>query len=273
MSAEVYEIHALKYAHHDRYSPENFLLGDPHDVLQPLAYFVWAVVGERRTFLVDTGFDEAMARIRGRTITTPVADGLRRLGISPASVEDVIITHLHYDHCGNHDLFPRARYHLQDSEIAYATGRHMRHALMRLPFEVDDVVAMVRKVFGGSVVFHDGEEEIAPGISVHRVGGHSKGLQCVRVQTRRGPVVLASDATHLYAHVDEGRVYPVTYNVAEVLEGYDMLRRLAASPEHIIPGHDPAVLDRYPATSPALAGIAARLDRVPTATPAPAPAA
>jgi glyoxylase-like metal-dependent hydrolase (beta-lactamase superfamily II) len=265
MAGEAYEVHALKYAHHDRYSHENFLLGDPHDVLQPLAYFVWAIVGERRTILVDTGFDERMARVRGRTITTPVEEGLSRLGIPPGSVDDVIITHLHYDHCGNHDLCPRARYHLQDDEMAYATGRHMRHPLMRVPFEADDVAAMVRKVFAGSVVFHDGEDEIAPGVSVHRIGGHSKGLQCVRVETRRGAVVLASDTAHLYAHLEEGRVYPVTYNVGEVLEGYDTLRRLAGSPDHIIPGHDPAVLERYPAASPALAGIAARLDVAPRA--------
>src|SRR5215510_8879306 len=102
MAEGLYEIYALKYAHHDRRSSENFLLGDPHDVLQPLAYFVWLVVGMNRTFLVDTGFDEAMARRRGRVVTTPVADGLMALGVAPASIEEVILTHLHYDHCGNH---------------------------------------------------------------------------------------------------------------------------------------------------------------------------
>ena len=273
MGGDLYEIHALKYAHHDRYSHENFLLGDAHDVLQPLAYYVWAIVGERRTILVDTGFDEAMARVRGRTITTPVGEGLKRLGIAPESLEDIVITHLHYDHCGNHELFPQARYHVQDTEMAYATGRHMRHPLMRIPFEADDVVAMVRKLFAGRVVFHDGEDEIAPGVTVHRIGGHSRGLQCVRVKTARGAVVLASDCAHLYPHLTDGRVSPVTYNVAEVLEGYDRMRTLAESIEHIVPGHDPAVLDRYPATSPALAGVAARLDRAPRLQPASAPVA
>ena len=267
MSGELYEILALKYAHHDRYSAENFLLGDPHNILQPLAYFVWVIRSEKRTILVDTGFDDVMARVRGRTITTPVGKGLAALGVDPAALETIVITHLHYDHCGNHELFPRAVYHLQDAEMAYATGRHMRHAHMRVPFECDDVLAMVKKVFGGRVAFHDGVGEIAPGVTVHRVGGHSKGLQCVRVMTRRGAVVLASDATHLYAHLDEGRVYPVTYNVAEVLEGYDTLRRLAESDDHIVPGHDPAVLDRYPAVSASLTGVAARLDMAPARGP------
>ena len=175
----------------------------------------------------------------------------------------MIVTHLHYDHCGNHDLFPRARYHLQDGEMGYATGRCMCHAYLRMPFEADDVVAMVRKVFDGRVSFHDGDSEVAPGITLHRIGGHSKGLQCVRVATRRGPVVLASDATHLYAHVEGGRVFPITYNIGEVLEGYETLKRLAPSPAHIIPGHDPAVLDRYPTAKPGLENWIVRLDADP----------
>ena len=130
--------------------------------------------------------------------------------------------------------------------MAYGTGRCMCHAHQRIPFEVDDVVAMVRKVFAGRVVFHDGQDTLAPGITLHQIGGHSKGLQCARVNTRRGHVVLAADATHLYSHVNEGRVFPITYSVAETLEGYATLKRLADSPDHIIPGHDPLVLERYP---------------------------
>jgi glyoxylase-like metal-dependent hydrolase (beta-lactamase superfamily II) len=250
---DTHEIFAIRYAHHDRPSSENFLRGDVHDILQPLAYFIWAIVGPHGTFIVDTGFDRAMAEKRGRVLLKPIDEGLRAINIAPESVRDVIVTHLHYDHCGNHDLFPSARYHLQDVEMAYSTGRCMCHAEMRVPFEVEDVVAMVRKVFAGRVVFHDGASQIAPGITVHHIGGHSKGLQCVRVKTKRGHVVLASDTSHLYAHFLEGRVFPVTYSVADTLEGYATLRRLADSTDHIVPGHDPQVLQLYPAAAAGLA--------------------
>jgi glyoxylase-like metal-dependent hydrolase (beta-lactamase superfamily II) len=265
MSDDIHEIFAVRYAHHDRNSPENFLFGDPHDINQQLAYFVWAITGPSGTFIVDTGFDRAMAEKRGRQIVKPVAEGLLSLGIAPDSVEDIIVTHLHYDHCGNHDLFPRARYHLQDDEMAYATGRCMCHPLIRIPFETDDVVAMVRKVFADRVRFHDGDSQVAPGITLHRIGGHSKGLQSVRVKTKRGHVVLASDASHLYAHFQEGRVFPVTYNIGDVLEGYRTLRRLADSPDHIVPGHDPTVATRYPAARSGLEGMVVRLDVAPLA--------
>ncbi len=143
--------------------------------------------------------------------------------------------------------------------MAYATGRCMCHQALRMPFEADDVVAMVRKVFAGRATFHDGEGEIAPGVTVHLIGGHSKGLQCVRVKTRRGHVVLASDATHLYAHIDGGRVFPITYNVAEVVEGYGTLKKLASSPRHVVPGTRPARARALPRGETGLG----RLDRPP----------
>jgi glyoxylase-like metal-dependent hydrolase (beta-lactamase superfamily II) len=257
---DVHEVYAIRYGHHARRSAENFIGGDPHDVLQPLDFFVWAIVGPAGAIVVDTGFDEAMAARRQRAITRPVRDGLAAIGIAADAVANVVVSHMHYDHAGNHALFPNARYHLQDREMAYATGRCMCHAMLRAPFEADDVAAMVGKVFAGRAAFHDGEAEIVPGVSVHLLGGHSKGLQSVRVKTRRGPVVLASDATHLYAHMDSGRVFPITYNVGEVLEGYGTLRKLAASPRHVVPGHDPLVLARYPAAKPGLEGWIARLD-------------
>jgi len=244
---DVHQVYAVRYAHHDRPKHDNYIGGDPHDTLEPLAYFVWVITGPHGTFVLDTGFDEAMAAKRGRTIVKPVAEGLRALDIDPDQVREVIISHLHYDHCGNHNLFPHARYHVQDRELRYATGRWMCHAHQRIPFEADDVVAMVHKVFADRVAFHDGDETLAPGLTLHHIGGHSMGLQCVRVKTRRGHVVLAADATHLYSHIDEGRVFPITYSVAETLEGYSRIKKLADSPGHIIPGHDPKVLQRYPA--------------------------
>lgn len=264
MSEDVHEVYAIAYGSHDRPKATNYIGADPHDLASdPLTYFVWAIVGPHGTFVVDTGFDEAMGRHRNRHVARPVGEGLKAIGIDPASVGNVIVTHLHYDHAGNYELFPRARYHLQDCEMAYATGRCMCHDHLRFPFEVEDVIAMVRKVFAGRVEFHDGERELAPGISVHHIGGHSKGLQSVRVKTRRGHVMLASDASHLYAHFERGQIFPITYNVGDVLDGYATLKRLASSPRHVIPGHDPMVLQRYPAARAGLEGWVARLDADP----------
>ena len=262
--SETYEILAVKYAERpNRIRAESFINADDHESPHPMDFFVWVVRNQHRTIVVDTGFDKAEADVRGRTVLRLPSAALATIGIDAAAIDDVVITHLHYDHAGTLASFPKARFHLQAAEMAYATGRCMCHQALRMPFEADDVVAMVRKVFAGRADFHDGGGEIVPGVSVHLIGGHSKGLQCVRVKTRRGHVVLAADAAHLYAHIDSGRVFPITYNIAEVLEGYATLQRFATSPRHVVPGHDPLVLTRYPAAKPGLEGWIARLDAEP----------
>ncbi|MBL6750201.1 MAG: N-acyl homoserine lactonase family protein [Nevskia sp.] len=264
MTDDCYEIRAIKYAWLMRRSPENFIGGDAHDSEMPLNYYVWVISNPARRVVVDTGFTESMARKRDRQIFKPVAAGLQALDIVPERVDDVIITHMHYDHAGNIPLFANARFHLQDSEMDFATGRCMCHAVLRHGYEADDVANMVRCVFDQRVQFHDGAAEIAPGIEVHHVGGHTKGLQAVRVRTRRGWVVLASDASHFYAHMDQGRAFPIVYNVGDMLEGHKTLFRLATSARHVIPGHDPLVASRYPAAGPGMEGWIVRLDADPT---------
>ncbi len=255
-----YEVYAIKYAHHERTASQNFLGGDPHDGPMPMDYFVWLVRGAGREIVVDCGFNAATATRRGRQLLRSPVEGLKLLGCEAAQVRNLVITHLHYDHVGNFDLFPAATFHLQDLEMQYATGRHMGYEPLRQAFEVEDVVGMVRNVYAGRVRFHAGNATLFPGISVHLVGGHTMGLQAVRVATRRGAVVLASDASHYYANMDEGRPFPIVYNVGDMIEGWARVRALADSAGHVIPGHDPRVLERYPAPSPALAGIVARLD-------------
>ncbi|MGE0565330.1 MAG: N-acyl homoserine lactonase family protein [Pseudolabrys sp.] len=263
MSDDFHEVYAVKYASHARKRAENYIFGDPHDEMTSISYYVWVIKGPHGTFVCDTGFDEAGARERGRQIIHPVGEGLKALGVAPDKVDHVIVTHMHWDHAGNHDLFPNARYHVQDTEMAYCTGRCMCHRTLRIPFAEGDVLAMVRKIYAYRVEFHDGTEELAPGITVHKLGGHSKGLQCVRVKTQRGYVVVASDGCHLYSHMDEGRVFPITYSVGDTLEGYKTILKLASSRHHFAPGHDPLVMDIYPAAKPGLEGWIARLDAEP----------
>ena len=262
-SLQPYAVYAIKYAHHDRSSRENFLTCDLHDAAMPMDYFVWAIVGNGRTVVVDTGFSEQQARARGRHWLRSPAAGLGLLGIDCARIDDVVLTHLHYDHCGTTAEFPAAQFYLQDREMAFATGRQMTHGTLRSAFDVDSVVDIVRAVYQERVTFVDGEHCLHPGISLHHVGGHTDGLQIVRVWTQRGWLVLASDATHYYANMDRPNPFPIVFNVGDMLQGYRTLRSLSDGPDNIIPGHDPLVLHRYRAPSKELIGIVARVDMAP----------
>ncbi len=268
-----YEVYAIKYADRKATRPEHFIGGDPHDDPMDMDYFIWAVIDRGangvpdRVWVVDTGFDVADAEARSRNLIRQAAEGLSLIGVDADAVDDVILTHLHYDHVGGFGQFPNARFHLQDLEMNFASGRHMCHGAFNHAYTADHVAAMVHLVFGDRVVFHNGDTELAPGLSAHLIGGHTMGLQVVRVATKIGWVVLASDASHYYENMGAGRPFPIVYNLGDMLDGYRRCNELASDPAYVVPGHDPLVFDRYPAASPDLEGIVVRLDVAPSPSP------
>ncbi|MCB1428336.1 MAG: N-acyl homoserine lactonase family protein [Nitratireductor sp.] len=242
-----YEVLAIRYAErNNRIRADSFIFTDDHTSSHPMDYFVWLIRNETRTILVDTGYDATEAAQRGRPILVEPVEALANIGITPEMIDSIIVTHLHYDHAGGLAQFPQARLHLQEAEMAYATGPCMCHGTLRMPFTADHVCETVKRVYAGKVTFHDGTSQIAPGITVHRIGGHSRGLQCVRVETANGPVVLASDASHYYENYQRKVPFPLVVDVEDMLKGFDQLERLAGPGGRIIPGHDPLVRAKYP---------------------------
>jgi glyoxylase-like metal-dependent hydrolase (beta-lactamase superfamily II) len=245
MASPVVRIDAIRYARHERTAVNNFTRPvDDHDLAMPLDYFVWAIHrAEGPPIIVDTGFGEDAAAARGRTITRSVNDGLRAAGIDHLLVEDVILTHLHYDHAGSLSTFPNARFHVQDAELAFATSRHVCDREVRAPFDGEPVAQLVRKLYADHVVFHDGDEDFAPGVRLCLAPGHTAGLQVVCCETERGTVVLASDAAHLYANITRRIPFPIFVDEPAYGRAQERVMELAGgSLDHVIPGHDPLVL-------------------------------
>ena len=261
---EIYEVFALRYAERtNRTRAESFKLADDHDAPMPLDYYLWVIRNDARTIVVDTGFGMAEARQRGRQLLQTPEQALTRIGVQLATVKDVVITHLHYDHAGTLPDFSAARFHLQSSEMAFATGPAMLDAGERWAFSADHVCDMVRLLYDDRLVFHDEDADIAPGITLHRLAGHTAGLQVVRVPTRRGVVVLASDASHFYENFARRSPFPICYSEPDMLKSFERLAQLADSEDHIIPGHDPLVRALYPPPSSELDGWACRLHEQP----------
>ncbi|WP_371038658.1 N-acyl homoserine lactonase family protein [Rhodosalinus sp. FB01] len=260
MSDDTWEVYALRYATLPGFTrSDSFLFNDDHACLNGMDYFVWLLRSPSRAIVVDTGFGALEAEKRGRKLLHDPVTLLEQLDILAGSVDSVIITHLHYDHAGSLERFPNACFHLQAAEIAYATGPCMCHPILQKPFTVEHVVEMVRCIYSGRVAFHNGSAEIVPGVLVHRIGGHSRGLQSVQVKTGAGWVCLASDATHFYENFLTENPFPIVVDVQDALDGFKIIRALASSAEHTIPGHDPKVCLLFPEILPDIY----RLDKQP----------
>jgi glyoxylase-like metal-dependent hydrolase (beta-lactamase superfamily II) len=245
----IWEIYAARYASVQRSVHGNFQnASDWADDPMPLDFFIWVAIDRqaKRTVVIDTGFNLRSGGRRNRVQECSPAVILNALDVDVVDVADVIITHLHYDHAGNFADFPSAVFHLQPAEIAYATGPCMNHGHAGQFYEPDDLTAAVQALYGSRLHFCEANDELAPGLSVHLIGGHTAGLQVVRINTARGIVVLASDAAHFYANKALRNPFPAIHDLDAMISGYDRLDALATSPDHVIPGHDPEVLRIYP---------------------------
>lgn len=256
-------VFAVRYARRDGRRADHFYgpdPPDPHDAPMAMDYFLWAIAGDGPPIVVDAGFLPETGRRRGReTVADPIAV-LAALGIDAAEVRDVVLTHLHYDHSGHIAAFPRARFWVQDAELAFWTGRHAARGEIGRTVEPADVVELVRLNFERRVRFVDGDEEMAPGVSLHRVGGHAPGLQVVRLARPAGPLVLASDAVHFWENLELDRPFAVLDSVPGAYDAFDRVRALAGGDDRrIVPGHDPLVLERWAAPSPDLQGRAVEI--------------
>lgn len=241
-------VYALRYAHRSQsFKGEHFhgYSRDCHD-RWPIDYFTWVIVHEGLPFVFDTGFTRAEAELRGaRTYLASPIELLGELGFDAADVPVVVLSHLHYDHTGHLADYPSARVLVQRAELEFWEGPYSRRGAYAHLRPDADLRALRALVDAGRAELLDGDAEVAPGITVHLVGGHTAGTQVVRVETAEGSVVLASDASHFYANVEEDRPYGAVHQLDRMYAAFDTLHELAGERGVIVPGHDPRVLERH----------------------------
>ena len=252
-----YQVYAIRYATIPGFPVSDLVAGaDPERKLD-IAMMIWLARGNGRNILVDSGFyhDHFFKEWHVTDFIRP-SDALKPLGLKPEDITDVIISHMHWDHADGMDLFPNARIWIQKDELQYYTGEAWQSKDTHGGIDPDDVLTLVKLNMQGHVGMVNGDaQEIIPGITCYTGGRHTYASQYVGVNTSAGTVVLASDNMYLYENLENHVPIAATLDAVSNLRAQDRMKQLAASPGLIIPGHDPAVIAKFPKVAPGVAKI------------------
>jgi glyoxylase-like metal-dependent hydrolase (beta-lactamase superfamily II) len=252
----VYEVYAVRYATIPGFPVRGLVAGADSSRTMGLAMTVWVARNADRVVLVDAGFyrDKFMARWKPEGFVRP-SDALAPLGIRPEDVTDLVITHVHWDHLDGADLFPNARVWIQKDEIDHYVGTD--GTALERAIDALDATMLAALDAQGRVARIDGDaRDFLPGITAYTGGKHTFASQFLGVRTAEGTVVIASDNCYLYENLDRHVAIAQTLDAGSNLAAQERMRSLAAAERFIVPGHDPAVFDRFPEPGGGVARIA-----------------
>lgn len=267
MSAEnEYQVTIVKFGTRSTVKSDvylNFHIYKEPDEAVDMDYFFWVVRNQHRTILVDTGFSRLGGENRHRTFLIEPAEAFSALGIEAEDAPQIVVTHAHYDHIGNLDHFPDSEIVMARAEQDFwlsdiAERRQFKHSI-----EPHEIAHLRQAAEQKRVTLFDHTYQLAPGIELRRVGGHTPGQSIVVVDTTDGQVVLASDAIHYYEEYERDLPFMFVNDVREMYQGFDTVRHLmTTTAKHLVTGHDPSTLGRFEAVRDGpLAGLAATIGR------------
>ncbi|WP_181781745.1 N-acyl homoserine lactonase family protein [Pseudonocardia pini] len=255
------EVLAVRFGRHRMRRSAYFLhyegYGEPDDDID-LDYSLWVVRGPSGTVVVDTGFAPEVGARRGREVLADPVEALAAAGIDASSVGTVVVTHAHYDHIGNLDRFPSAEIVMARREYEFWQGPFASRPHFAQPTEATEIGRLATLRAEGRVTLFDGGHRIGPGVELVELGGHTPGQLVVVVEGEDAGAVLASDAIHSYEEYERDRPFGIVGDVAAMYAAFDRIREIEQRPgTQVVPGHDPAVLERFEVL-PDAAGAAVR---------------
>lgn len=255
------EVYALRYARSAGTKKDKFHRYGDHgaddgDSSYAMDFFFWLIRDEHHTVLVDCGFDGTQTAFPSYHHDTDPLELLARLDVEPDQVDHLVLTHMHFDHIGNVGLFPRATVTIARAELDFWTGPHACKPHIGVGGLAHEVAAVAKVREEGRLRLVDDPTTVVPGVDVWPAAGHTPGQLVADVTVPGGTVVLASDATHFYEEMDRDRPFWLFHDLAGMYRTYEALRERAAQPHTwVVPGHDPAVMERFALAAPECADL------------------
>jgi glyoxylase-like metal-dependent hydrolase (beta-lactamase superfamily II) len=209
-------------------------------------YFFWVARNPARSVVIDTGFSPAAGAARGRTMLMDTVPALQSAGLTPDAITHVVLTHAHYDHIGGLPAFTGTGTEIimTRDEYDFWTGPMGRRGQFAHTAEASELDHLRELRVTGRLTLADRTRQVAPGIELIQVGGHTPGQAIVTVATAGGPVILASDAVHYYEELERDRPFSIVASLADMYAAFDQIRELAEAGGRVVAGHDPLVADR-----------------------------
>jgi len=257
-STPTYDVYAISYGVIPDFLVSGLVAGADRSRKLDIQMMVWLLKGPNgANILVDSGFyrEKFVKQWKVKDFIKP-SDALAKVGLKPEDITDLIITHMHWDHAGGMDLFPKARVWIQQDEYSYYTGEAWQPNGNHGGVDQDDVMALVKLNTEGRVRLVKGDDqEVTAGIKIYTGGRHTYASQYVGVNTKAGTVVVASDNCYLYENIDKHAPIAQTWDAASNLKAQDRMKQLASNSRLIVPGHDPSVFTRFAAPGNGVAKI------------------
>lgn len=240
-----YEVYAIRYGIIPDFPVSELVAGANPSRRMNIDMMIWLLKGPgRRNVLVDSGFYRAkfFKHWNLKDYIKP-SEVIGKVGLKPEEITDLVITHMHWDHADGVDLFPKAHVWIQKEEFNhYSDPANQVNGV-----DPEDMAVLSKLDREGRLTLVDGDaQSLIPGLTFYTGGRHTYASQYVGVHTRAGTVVIASDNVYLYENLDKHAPIGATFDAASNLKAQDRMRTLASQSRLIVPGHDPAVFERFP---------------------------
>lgn len=209
---------------------------------------VWLILGAEKTILIDAGLGDTtevstmqsrygVDFVARRTPEQEIVAGLAAHGVTPDDIDLVVLTHLHFDHIGNNELFRRARFVTQRDELPQSVVPPL-FCMFYYPEYAYKITSVMDRL-----TLIDGDAQVDSSVRLVKVGGHTPGCMVVMVETSLGTVCLTSDVMYNYRNLELNWPMGSFWNLPELMRGYDRVR---AEANIVVPEHDWEFLKYFP---------------------------